>query len=166
MLCSTPGNYFFCVSTQPTYNMKNYLFRSLPVCLLLATVLVACKKDDNNSKQPVTLLTQKAWKPVFVGFDHNNDGVLNEDFSENSLAECQLDDTYVFATNGTFMIYGNANTNGCGSDGGPYNWKLAANGVDLDYSGEQAKIVTLNETTLKFYITNEEDEKAYYVFKH
>jgi hypothetical protein len=144
--------------------MKNYLFRSLPVCLLMATVLVACKKDDDKGKQPVSLLTQKAWIPVFVGFDYNNDGVLNEDYTENSLAECQLDDTYVFKANGTFMIH--ANTNGCGTDGGPYDWKLAANGIDFEFSGEQARIVTLSETTLKFYITHEEDEKSYYVFKH
>jgi hypothetical protein len=144
--------------------MKPNLFRVLPVLLLTTFVLTGCKKD-NVSKQPILLLAQEAWLPVFLGYDNNKDGLLAEDYTENALAECSFDDTYVFEMNGTFFIHANANTNGCGTDGGPFPWSLAANGIDFNYSGLKATIERLDEHNLRFY-TMVNEEKCYFIFKH
>lgn len=158
------ANYFCTLNPQP--NMKRIFSILFLISLLMITVFSACKKN-NDTKPPLTLLTQSPWKPFFYGYDNNNDGILADDMSENIFAEmeCVLDDSYAFDKNGTFMIHVNENTD-CGGtiDGGPYPWKLESDGIHFNYDGQECIIEILDEHNLRLY-TLIDGEKLYYVYK-
>jgi hypothetical protein len=135
--------------------------------LLLPAILLclSCNKAKEE-KQPLLLLTQQAWIPTFIGHDTNGDGKLAEDnHIENAMAVCQTGDQWAFELSGVFMIKINKSTGCATSDGGPFPWSLAKNGIDLNVSGIPATVDVLDENTLKFH-TMVNEEKSYYVFKH
>lgn len=140
--------------------------------LLLAVILVfatSCKKEDNPTtrEKNLKLIINKNWVPVFYGYDFNEDGVLDRDpmGGENALADCQMDDHYIFLTDSTFDILPNQITNGCGTGGGPFSWGLGANGIDFDYPPYKGKLITLTDSSFHFYILNEQSEKLHVEFE-
>lgn len=135
-------------------------------------VFTACKKEKNAKPETLreknlALILNKNWVPVFFGYDYNGDGIPDRDIMamENSLAECQTDDYYIFKTDTTFGVLSNQITNGCGIDGGPWSWGLGANGTDFDYAGLKGQLITINDSTFKYYVLNVQGEKMYMEFE-
>lgn len=152
--------------------MKNKLITLVLLAACTTYIFTACKKNDDPKPETLReknlkLIMNKNWVPVFYGYDYNGDGTLDRDpmGMENALADCMLDDFYVFDTDSTFDIQTNQITNGCGIGGGPFSWGLGANGTDIDYPPYKGKLVTINDSTFKFYILNEQDEKLYLEFE-
>lgn len=150
--------------------MKTRFTRPGLLFILLTMLAIACKKNDDTPtlrQKNLNLIMNKNWVPVFYGYDFNDDGVHDRSImgGENALADCQMDDHYVFMTDSTFDILPNQVTNGCGTGGGPFSWGLGANGIDFDYPPYAGEVVTLTDSTFQFYILNEESEKLYFEFE-
>lgn len=151
--------------------MKNNLLYSLLALLCITGLLTGCKKDkESDYDKKVALITSKPWKVTFRGFDANKDGVLDpNDYLENTIAgvDCLLDDNYTFKTNGDYTNDGYNNEAGSGCGVGPYtsHWELDANGEDFVFDQSEGKLVTLDETTLQFYIILEDGDKHFIIFK-
>ncbi|NII24955.1 hypothetical protein HB364_07690 [Pseudoflavitalea sp. X16] len=151
--------------------MKNNFVRSLLALLCITGMLTGCKKEkESDYDKKVKLITSKTWKITFRGSDANGDGTLDpNDLDENILwgIDCMFDDIYTFKTNGeyTYVTYNNENTN-CGVGSYTSHWELNANGQDFVLNTlEEGKLVTLNDTTLQFYVLQEDGSKHFYIFK-
>lgn len=152
--------------------MKNTLTFSALLLVTVITIVTACKKDD--VKQPtaheknIVLITDRNWKIVFNGFDHNKDSILDYDYhsgNENSMADCMADDEWEFRTDSTFYMRMLGEKNGCGdSDGGPFTWDLSKDSKTFNYAGEHWKVVILNDSVFRFSRTVN-GEAAYTEFK-
>ncbi|HEY8897495.1 MAG TPA: hypothetical protein VIM79_21870 [Niastella sp.] len=147
----------------------NRPFTKIAVLLLLTTAsLTACKKDKDE-KSRTDLLTQKAWVYVDYGRDDNKDGILSKD--ESSVEPCEVDDSFIFNTDGTLVEHDN--TILCGSsepESKTMQWSFQNNETEIVMStGRLLKIKTLNETTLE--LTSEEigssdEPKIITILKH
>jgi hypothetical protein len=120
------------------------------VLVIMLAILAGCKKDDNNvdkEKTATELLTQKEWIIAGAGFDDNNNGVL--DPVENTLQDCQKDNSYKFNANGTGMALDNAVNCGVPINNN-FNWRFINNETGLEISAQPSFILKLNETELIF----------------
>jgi|GEM_PF-1366744 len=150
--------------------MKNKLTALALLIVCISSILIACKKGDAHQEtereKNLKLILNKNWVPVFFGYDVNGNGILERDVMdmENSLAECQTDDYYIFYTDSTFGVKSNLLTNGCGIDGGPWNWALGANGTDIDYAGFKGQLISVTDSTFKYYVIVA-GEKSYFEFE-
>ena len=150
----------------------NRPFTKIATLLLLTTAsLTACKKDKDEEKEKsrTDLLTQKAWLYVDYGKDDNKDGILSKD--ESSVEQCEVDDSFIFNTDGTLVEHDN--TTQCGTsepESKTMKWSFQNNETEIVLStGRLLKIKTLNETTLE--VTSEEigfpdEPKIITILKH
>jgi hypothetical protein len=125
--------------------MKNFF------ALLFVSALVAgCDKNDDvddGGKSPELLLTQKVWIFSSAGFDDNNNGVI--DAQEETIRDCDRDNTFLFKTNGTGIFNENALTCG-GPAEGNFTWKFGADHTQFDIGGNRASILALTESELVY----------------
>jgi hypothetical protein len=129
---------------------------------------VSCKKDKNKDPQQTKIeqITNRPWRIAFRGYDNNHDGVYKEDdYTENYLAECQLDDDFIFDANGTYTVNPNTNTNGCGTGSYTSIWQLSSNGTDFSFDGMAGKLVTLNDHTFQFKLMEQDGSENVLIFK-
>lgn len=139
--------------------MKNMLVCISILLVATITLTTACKKDKKTQtayQKNLQLIVDKNWKITFNGFDANNDGILDYDFhfgNENSMADCMIDDHYIFKADSTMYIKALGETNGCGSDGGPFNWCLTKDGKKVFYANDTSEIIVLNDTMFRFKVT-------------
>jgi Lipocalin-like domain len=115
--------------------------------ILLLIAAVSCKKqtakpvEENDS---FMLLTKKAWILNAIGFDDNNNGIV--DANENQLKDCESDNSYLFhpSGNGTFSD----NAKACDIPGdNNFTWNLAGDSV-LSISHQKMFVLKLNETEM------------------
>ena len=114
----------------------------LPV---LFTITLSCKKDIDK-KSATQLLTQKTWTLVSYGYDHNANGII--DAAEESIRDCDKDNSYTFDTDGTGIVDDNTLSCGNGISEMPFTWKLANNETTIDFLTGIAAILQLNEEQL------------------
>jgi hypothetical protein len=119
--------------------------RLLFIALILATV--ACKKNKTTTGEEnstTELLTKKAWILHSVGFDDNNNKLI--DISENQILDCQKDNSYQFLLSGKGTIAENAVS--CNpSSNNNFDWTLVGDTV-LNIGFQPTVILTLNETEM------------------
>jgi hypothetical protein len=115
---------------------------------LIPVLLFSCNKEKKAvpvTKPATELLTQQSWILNAADFDDNANGVL--DAEENSIADCQKDNSYVFHTNGTGEANDNAIT--CGNPvNTQFNWRLLNNATELEIAMERIFILQLDNDTL------------------
>jgi len=149
--------------------MKTIPLKLFAIFFSFVTIIVACSKENGNTKSRTELLVQKNWKYEIAGLDENNNGIIEE--SENGLLPCQLDDVFTFHSNGTGVL-----TTGslpC-TPGEPsstnFNWSFMNNETELAIFGAPEKISMLDENVLEvFYMDqNSQNEPVKYIrrFKH
>jgi hypothetical protein len=118
------------------------------VLIAMLALIVSCKKEKDSvaeKKSAAQLLTQEEWILNAAGFDDNKNGVLEP--AENSIQDCQKDNSYIFNMAGTGAALDNTVT--CG---GPVNnnfeWRLLNNDTELEIEFERILILRLNENEL------------------
>jgi hypothetical protein len=128
----------------------------------------SCKKEKTQDPQKtkIDLITNRPWKIVFRGYDFNKDGVYKEDdYMENFLAECQLDDDFIFAANGTYTVHPNTNTNGCGTGSYTSTWQLSSNGTDFSFDVMAGKLMVLNDNNFQFKLMEADGSENVLIFR-
>lgn len=71
----------------------------LTVLALICLSISGCKKDKNESTDPLTLLSAKKWKRTNTD---NNPGVNPVNSGYDPAPDCMLDDTFEWKTDGTY----------------------------------------------------------------
>jgi hypothetical protein len=132
-------------------------------------LFISCSKEDNTIERNTVLLIQESWKFDRYGLDENNNGVVDD--TENSMFDCEADDTFTFNANGTGVFAGG--TIPC-SIGEPltisFNWSFSNNGTELAIFAAPEKINKLDENVLEVYYMdqNSQGQPVKYIrtFKH
>lgn len=115
------------------------------VLLILLAVSLSCKKKDVE-KSTTQLLTQKTWTLVSYGYDHNANGII--DAAEETIRDCDKDNSYTFSTDGTGVFDDNTLTCGNGISEMPFTWKLINNETTIDFLTGMVTILRLNDEQL------------------
>lgn len=114
----------------------------------MLALMAGCQKGNNNlpeNKSATELLTQKPWILTAHGFDDNLNDVL--DSSENSIQDCQKDDSYNYQDNGTGVYSDNILS--CGGNGSySFNWQFLNNDTELKIGFEKFTFLRMNETDM------------------
>jgi hypothetical protein len=111
------------------------------------------RKDNEElmiqPKSAAQLLTQKTWKMVSHGIDHNKNNAIDGD--EDLVMECEKDNRYTFKMDGSALFQDNINICGDGITELPFTWKLINNNTALDFDHGISQIQKLNENELVIY---------------
>lgn len=122
--------------------------RATFILALLAIVIMGCDKEKTDLAQKKTaaqMLTQKEWILKGAGFDDNKNGILDD--TENTIQECQKDNSYIFYSNGTGSSLDNILS--CGSPvNTDFTWQFLQNDTKLLILTEQLFILQLDEEKL------------------
>lgn len=125
----------------------------MSVRLMILAILAlntACKKENTAiQKSAVELLTQKEWILSGYGFDDNKNGVI--DNAEESIRDCEKDNTSLFRTNGTGGQFDNTLSCGNGISEQSFTWKFIKGEKALDFTTGIADILKLDENELIIY---------------
>lgn len=118
--------------------------RATFILALLAIVVMGCDKEKTDLAQKKTaaqMLTQKEWTLTGAGFDDNKNGILDD--TENTIQECQKDNSYIFYSNGTGSSLDNILS--CGSPvNTDFTWQFLQNDTKLLILTEQLFILQLD----------------------
>ena len=126
--------------------MKKQLFSILLPALVLIS-LASCKKDSKKSN--MELITQAAWKLQTVGIDGDKNGTVD---LEDAVDACTKDDLTTFATNGTGTVdEGASKCDPADPQSTSFTWSFANNETELNFDGDNFKILSLDGSYLKIY---------------
>ena len=141
--------------------------------LITAIVLVTgCKKYNITSpypamsanKTPTENLTQKPWRLLSYGFDHNKNGFV--DIDEESIRDCQKDDRYTFNKDGSGVVAENAIICNVNDPLNQFAWALTNNDTVLDFYYGKAYIIKLDADNLDITSSSTDDIKLLLIFRH
>jgi hypothetical protein len=124
------------------------LFRITLLSALL-TFLACSKKSQEEPKTPAELLTQHNWILSAYGYDHNQNGIV--DMPENSIQDCEKDNTYTFNLNGTGIHVENLISCGNGISEMSFAWKFIKQQSSIEIGFNELKILKLNENEFAMY---------------
>jgi len=118
--------------------------------ILLGIFALGCVKENINSKKTSEqLLTQKSWKLVSHGYDHNNNKLV--DIAEENIQECEKDNTYSFYLSRSGLFEDNSLSCGNGISDHPFNWQLTHGEKVLDFIVGTLNIFKLDEEEMILY---------------
>ena len=110
----------------------------------------ACEKEITQTIKPAAqLLTQKEWILTSYGYDDNKNGII--DPSEESIKDCEKDNSYSFKQDGSGNIFDNALNCGNGISDHSFNWQFINNETGLDFVFGKTDILLLNENEFIIY---------------
>jgi len=141
--------------------------------LITAIVLVTgCKKYNITSpypamsanKTPTENLTQKPWRLLSYGFDHNKNGLV--DIDEESIRDCQKDNSYTFNKDGSGVVVENAMICDTNVPVNQFAWTLTDNDTVLDFYYGRAYIIKLDADNLDVTSSSTDDTKLLLIFGH
>lgn len=118
------------------------------ICLLAIVAMASCNKDEQESLSPKTpeeLLTRQEWFILTAGFDDNGNGIVDQ--TENTVQDCQKDNTITYNLNGTGISRDNQLICG-GPPTTTFTWRLLNNNTELEVSSQLMKILSITETNL------------------
>lgn len=135
--------------------------------LLLLFVLHGCSKPDQQDNPTVNrekLLTQKPWRLFSYGLDVNNNGIT--DPSEEAINNCEEDNTYSFALNGSGVV--SENTEICQGNNalGSFQWSFINNETELDFVHGIAVIIKLTGDSMMLGEKSTGSPKLIFNYKH
>ena len=153
--------------------MTNFKFFAL-LAITISSIM-GCKKSVSpnpypNSPQEVTaktsseLLTEKPWRLLSYGFDSNKNGVV--DNNEESIRDCDKDNTYIFNENGSGVV--NENSLICNGNNpvNQFTWTLTNNDTVLDFYYGKAYVLQLTKEKMSIASSNFDEVKLLLVYGH
>ena len=141
--------------------------------LITAIVLVTgCKKYNITSPYPAMSanrtskenLTQKPWRLLSYGFDHNKNGLV--DIDEESIRDCQKDNSYTFNKDGSGVVAENTMICDANNPVNQFAWALTNNDTVLDFYYGKAYIIKLDTDNLDITSSSTDDIKLLLIFRH
>ena len=106
-------------------------------------VITACKKEKEIvGKSPSQLLTDNEWILFSIGFDVNNNGVI--DNSEELIKDCEKDNTIKFVSDGRGFFLDKGITCG-GLLENNFYWKFVDNNTGIEIEAFTISIMKLDE---------------------
>ena len=143
--------------------------------LLITTValMTGCKKYNitapyppamSTNKSPAENLTQKTWRLLSYGFDHNKNGLV--DIDEESIRDCEKDNTYTFNKDGSGVVTENAMICDANNPVNQFAWTLTNNDTVLDFYYGKANIIKLDADNLYITSPNNDDVKLLLIYGH
>lgn len=119
----------------------------LAALTLISLLNSGCKKDKNESADPLTLLTAKKWKRTMTD---NNPDVNPKNSGYDPVPDCMMDDSYEWKKDGTYHItYGTVKCDDTepASFSSPYNLDLIM--MEFTRAGYKVQILELTPDRLK-----------------
>ena len=143
--------------------------------LLITTValMTGCKKYNitapyppamSTNKTPTENLTQKTWRLLSYGFDHNKNRLI--DIDEESIRDCEKDNTYTFNKDGSGVVTENAMICDANNPVNQFAWTLTNNDTVLDFYYGKANIIKLDADNLYITSPNNDDVKLLLIYGH
>jgi hypothetical protein len=130
-----------------------------------SAALQACeKKDVAPAPTPAEMLTSKPWKLISYGFDVNNNGIV--DPAEESIRDCERDNTYIFNIDGSGSVYENTMVCDGNNPANQFTWALKNNDTVLDFFYAAASIVRLSPSDLHIADLSSSQGKLLLVYRH
>ncbi len=135
--------------------------------LLLLFILHGCSKpgeQDNPVVSKEKLLTQKPWRLFSYGLDVNNNGLT--DPSEEAIKNCEKDNTYSFALDGSGVVA--ENTEICPGNNAlnSFQWSFINNETELDFVHGIAVILKLTGDSMMLGEKSTGSPKLIFNYKH
>lgn len=136
--------------------------------LIVIVVISSCGKD-NDSNEPIPanateVLTASPWKLISYGYDSNNNELV--DIDEDAIRDCDKDNSYIFNTDGSGVINGNARICSSSEPSGQFNWLLTNNDTELDFYFGKAFIVKLTMDILIISNSDSDPVKFLLIYVH
>lgn len=141
--------------------MKKVKFGLLYVTAMIT--IFSCKKGASQhspSPDSAAILTESPWKLLSYGYDSNMNGLIDD--NEETIKNCEEDNTYVFYTGGSGIVSENEIVCDGNEQSTGFNWALKTNNTELDFIDGTAFIVKLTKES--FIITNSEAEPVRLLF--
>jgi hypothetical protein len=135
-------------------------------------IMSGCKKYNvtspypamSTNKTPKENLTQKPWRLLSYGFDHNKNGLV--DIDEESIRDCQKDNSYTYNIDGSGMVIENAMICDTNVPVNQFAWSLTNNDTVLDFYYGKAYIIKLDADNLDVTSSTTDDIKLLLIFGH
>ena len=139
----------------------------LTPCFFLLLLFICCRKSnqqDNTTVNKEKLLTEKPWRLFSYGLDINNNGLT--DPSEDAINNCEKDNTYSFALNGSGVV--SENTEICPGKNAlsPFQWSFSNNETELDFVHGIAVIIKLTGDSMMLGEKSIGSPKLIFNYKH
>lgn len=146
------------------------------VLFVTAIVLVpGCKKYNVTKpvspatrvtidKTPEENLTQKPWRLLSYGFDSNKNGLI--DANEESIRDCEKDNSYTFNKDGSGMVAENAMICDNNNPVNQFAWTLTNNDTVLDFYYGKAYVLQLTADRLLIANTNIDEARLLLIYGH
>ena len=137
------------------------------------SLVTGCKKYNikapypptmSTNKTPTENLTQKPWRLLSYGFDHNKNGLV--DIDEESIRDCQKDNSYTFNKDGSGVVAENAMICNTNDPLNQFTWTLTDNDTVLDFYYGRAYIIKLDTDNLDITSSSTDDIKLLLIFRH
>ena len=159
--------------------MKKGLFvTSIRVIILLFITIAfmqGCKKnisanphpvspEESAPKTPADILIEKPWRLLSYGFDRDKNGLI--DGTEESIRECDKDNSYTFSKDGSGVVAENVLICDGNSPVNQFAWTLTNNDTVLDFYYGEAYVLQLTTDRLFIANTNIDEAKLLLVYGH
>lgn len=135
--------------------------------LLLLFILPGCKKSDEPNNATVNkekFLTEKPWRLFSYGLDVNNNGLT--DPSEEAISNCEKDNTYSFAPNGSGIVSENTEICPGNNASNSFQWSLTNGETELDFVHGVAVIIRLTGDSMVLGEKTTGTTKLIFHYKH
>lgn len=134
--------------------------KTLAFLLLFSTVIISCKKK-NDQKSKTTLLTQKEW--IILKFETKVNTAAWDDDVLTWLA-CEKDDKYIFKTNNTVEFNeGATKCNAADPQSQTSAWAFVENESKLTLEGDTWTITQLDDNTMILSLSETVGADTYYI---
>lgn len=136
--------------------------------LLYFSITSFLKSDPENKPERLLskdkLLTQRPWRLTSYGRDFNGNGLI--DIVEEQISNCQKDNEYLFAPDGTGIVDEKSTICEGVDPRNTFKWSFLNQQTELDFDFGISKIIKLTEDSLVLGEKNNMPGRLLLIYKH